>query len=332
VQTAKDYLAKGDTFSLILHIRRLQQAVSMAARMMQSTGSVNIEKDQNAICHVMTHWQENDGFGASRAEICQRIHNRWNPPYIQLLSDTVLCNILGRVDMTAAMSCFRTCKRFREKMFEVLGWKAIALSESTRRETISLQGIDTLPSELLIHIFTSLDTYTLQSCAATCRQWRRILVDTPTVWTENVRLGQDSLAVERQWHKFQQLTKGKGVTSITMDGQRDFQDRISESQFLCSFPHTSLQQMTYYGGNNTVFDRDLWDSLLNCDRLKVIHFEVCSQSSGVKIEVPRNCELAKCKLDELSLSCPGPYTTRQPNSAQHAICCQANPHRRFSNN
>lgn len=273
---------------------------------------VSSDKDNSAVYRLIKYWYENTGWHPDRSSvvhICENVKARWFPPYLGILPKSVLSNILGRLDMKAAISCFSTCRKLRATMLKVLRWKpvdSLALQISVCRYSI---GVDDLLPEVLIHLFGFMGTYTLQACAKTCKTWRKIIQDNPRVLAANVELGSDPWSAEEQWTRLVQLAKGSPVTSLSMDRWRGFVDEEDyhlkrNFTLLKESPAARLQYFSYNASYASDADENFWKKLLNCTQLKVIRFKVPSGVyGGCSVKIPHDSKLAKCRLEELVLSC-----------------------------
>lgn len=195
-------------------------------------------------------------------------------------------------------------------MLKELNWRPIDSSPSLVYEVTPLSGINELPTEVLINIFSFMDTYTLQACARTCQLWRQVALDNASIWTRNVTLGRDPWTVDRQWKEILRLVKDKKVTSISMDqregeSEEDYYDLKKNFQLLKTFPCDSLQEFSYTAAYTSDLYRAIWKKLHKCTQLKVIRFKPRgSYYGGGKVEVPRSSKLSKCRLQDILISSP----------------------------
>lgn len=149
------------------------------------------------------------------AIICKSLNKRWHPPYINVLPESVLINILVRLDMFSAQQCFRVCKGMRASMLKALNWKQVG-----EKRTEIFSGIHKLPVEVMIQIFSYLDTPTLQSCLRASKSWHCILIRNTAVWAGKATFGPRIKSVPDQWKKLQQFLRGSKLASISVNLDR----------------------------------------------------------------------------------------------------------------
>jgi hypothetical protein len=256
-----------------------------------------------------------------------RLEARCNPPYLTFLPESILINVISRLSIKDAISCFKTCKRLRATTFAILQWKPTMY----RPPTLALQSannpsdlINKLPVEVLSHIFHYLDTGNLLFCQDTCKWWRSIIQKESSKCFKEVDLFGDLKMINSQWTKVLRLTGGNTPKSLSIYYHNmlaryrceigwDEVDNRTWSDFAISktFPHSTLESFSYQADESSAVDQEMWNTLQDCSHLKVLqyyqgvdmdmnmfmykeesyNFSVCSKSN-----------LAKCRLEEISLS------------------------------
>jgi hypothetical protein len=280
------------------------------------------EETADASCSYAPKWghsealayvqrRKEDSIAVDAVQFCEKLNERWNPPYITVLPDSILLKILGGVTMKDAQSCLKTCKFMRSAMLNVLCWQSSdilssrsSLSPSQPVHTMSC-GIGALPNELLINIFGYLDSNDLRACGYTCQQWQHVTLSNATLWAKGVKLRGDQDQMDMQWKTIHEGLEECKPKALSMEHWREYTQpwpKWSGFDLSRTFPCDSIEEFHYKATHLSGLDQDLWNTLLQCTRLRVLHFSVDDIDCYCDFSIGNNSKLINCRLDDFLVS------------------------------
>jgi hypothetical protein len=204
----------------------------------------------------------------------------------------------------------------------------LALSEAASLATQSLvdlssyikslqaSPIDTLPIEILAHIFDFLDIPDLATCTKTCQRWKQVTSTNSQIWRKPIVLRGLLIRAEIKWKAFCKVSGGQ-TPHLTLNLSRDEgQDmfKIWESSTLrTTFPSKSLTHFEY-SGQDLHMDEQIWTCVKSCSKLKVFRWKSVMHDRDEDWYVDRQVRgtpLANCRLEEVRMEDPTPAIVDQ---------------------